>query len=244
MSAVITDAQSAVRCKKKLSSPHCKYYVDISLEKLRHTTKHLPKRAENWATTWTRDAQNMSHECYLLYRDIPSPDLTSQTAVQGSSPRTAVKQPWAWSVLGCVTVWEQTVLLALAGTAICYRLVGTRDSISGTRRLCWMRKRERMHKRSKNGTGAGIAVPFLCLSTFKYRHIQRHIQNKRFKRYVGMMVKCKLLSSENVTPWSFVNCYQSCDFSRVCRGIKEVFALLGCYTLHVGSCTYLPTYSA
>jgi len=67
---------------------------------------------------------------------------------------TAVKQPWAWSVLRCVTVWEQPVLLALAGTAICYQLMGTWDSIYETRRLCWMRKREGMHKRSENGTGA------------------------------------------------------------------------------------------
>ena len=47
MSVVFTDAQSAVRCKKKLSSPNFKYYAYISLEKLCYTTKHLLKRAEN-----------------------------------------------------------------------------------------------------------------------------------------------------------------------------------------------------
>jgi hypothetical protein len=61
---------------------------------------------------------------------------------------------------------------------------------------------------------------------------------------VGMMGKWELLASENVTPWSFVNCYDSCEISRVRRGVKEVSGLLGCYTLYVGSCMYLLTYSA
>jgi hypothetical protein len=129
----------------------------------------------------------------------------------------------------------------LARTAICYRLMGTRDSIYETRQLCWMRKREGMHRRSENGTGAGIAGPFLCLHTFKHRHIQRHIQSNKFKRHAGMMGKWELLSSENVTQLSFVSCYQICEISRVRRGVKKVFAPLGCYTMYVGSCMYLPT---
>lgn len=165
------------------------------------------------------------------------------TAVLGSSPMTA-KQPWARSVLRCVTVWEQTVLLASVGTAICYRLMGTRDSISENRRLCWMRKREGMHKRSENGTGVGIAATVLYLNTFKHRRIQRHIQSNMFKRQASTIGKWELLSFENVTPWTFVNCYQNCEISRVRRGVKEVFALLGCYIMYVGRCMYLPTYSA
>jgi hypothetical protein len=46
-----------------------------------------------------------------------------------------------------------------------------------------------MNKRSENGKGVGIAVPFLCLKVFKYRHIERHVQSNTFKRYVGMMGK-------------------------------------------------------
>ena len=168
------------------------------------------------------------------------PTFNEPTAELVSSPMTAVKQPWAWSVLRCVTVREQPVLLALAGTASCYRLMGTRDRSSETR----IRKRKGMHKRSENGTGEGTAVTFLFLKVFKHKHIQRHIQSKTFERYAGMMGKWELLPSEKITAWSFVNCYHSCEISRVRRGVKEVFALLGCYTLYVGRCMDLPIYSA
>jgi len=172
------------------------------------------------------------------------PTLNVPTAVLGSSPMTAVKQPWAWSVLRRVTIWEQPVLLELAGTPICYRLTDTRDSIAETRRMCGMRKPGWMHKISENGTCGGIAAPFLCLKLLKHTHIQIHIQRNTFKRYAGMMGKREVLPSEKMTPYGFVNCYQICEISRVRRGVKEIFALLGCYTLYVGSCMYLPTNSA
>jgi len=56
-----------------------------------------------------------------------------------------------------------------------------------TRRMCGMRKSEWMHKRSENGTRAGIAVSFLCLKVLKHKHIQRHTQSNTFKRYAVMM---------------------------------------------------------
>jgi hypothetical protein len=59
-----------------------------------------------------------------------------------------------------------------------------------------------------------------------------HIQMTHSKQYVREICGYDgVLSSENVTSWSYVNCYQNCEISRVYRGVKDVFALLGCYTL-------------